>query len=174
MQPNIILPSLFRALALVTALAIAPGCQRSVSARMHQPFSLGDLSYSIESAKLESEPTRIGVRRHDRIYLIVAYGLTNNGNTTIDVGLPPFELRTGDGRHFRPDLLVSMLYPAERAERSGSLGAMADALNTQLHPGLSGRYETAFAVEKDVTTQPLYLVASRRWPGSAKITVRLN
>lgn len=177
MESKRIPPSLLRALALVIAAAIASACQRSTTVRMHEPFSLGDFSYSIESAKLESQPPRsVALRppRPDRVYLIVSYRLTNNGNVSIDVGLPPFELRTEDGHRFHPDLFVSLLHPAERAEQSESLGAMAEALNTQLHPGLSGTYEVAFSLPKEASTQQLYLAASRGWLGSGQTIVSLN
>jgi hypothetical protein len=144
---------------------------------MHESFSLGDLSYSIESTKLESQPPQISAlrpSRPERVYLIVSYRLTNEGRTSIEVGLPPFELRTADGRRFQPDPIASLLHPAERAEQSGSLGAMADVLNTELHPGLSGAYEVAFRLPTDASRQRLYLIARRRWLGLGEITVSLN
>ena len=177
MQSKLIPPTFPCVLVLVIAAAIVSACQRSAAVRMHESFSLGDFNYSIESAKLESQPARsIALRppRPDWVYLIVSYRLTNNGDVSIDVGLPPFELRTEDGRRFQPDLLVSLLHPVERAEQSGSLGAMAEVLNTQLHPGLSGTYEVAFSLPKDAATVRLYLTASRGWLSSGQTIVSLN
>lgn len=166
-----------RAPAVALLLIAASACQRGVSVSMHEPFNLGPLRCSIESAKMESRPPSISAPpapHHDRVYLILTYRLTNSGKTSVDVGLPPFELHTADGRRFSPDLMVSLLHPAERAEASGSLAAMADVLNSELHPGVSGTYDVAFSLPADASRQHLHLIVRHGWLGLSETIVSLN
>ena len=172
------IPELIRRIAILTALTIAQACERSAPIKMHEPFTVGSLGYSIESTAFRTDPPyRSAMLRPpppDRVYLVVSHKISNHGDTTVDIGLPPFEVRTEDGQRFRANALLSMLYPMERSERSGSLQAMADVINTELNRGLSGTYEVAFALTTEVFRQPLSLIAKGPWLGFPETTVALK
>ena len=105
---------------------------------------------------------------------MISYQVVNRGRTTVELGLPPFEVKTGDGQRFPANAMLSMLYPMEQAERSGSLQVMADAVNPELHPGLGGTYQVAFALTQDASRQHLFLIAKGPWLGFPETAVTLK
>jgi len=163
--------------AVVILVTMTAACKRESSARMHEEVRVGDLIYRIERKTLENPPPRtdpLKPSRSDDTFVVISYELVNAGDVSVIVGIPPFELRTADGRRFRPDLVGTLYYQSKRASETQSLASMAESLNSQLHPGLRGNYNAVFYVPRTVAKQKLYLTISSGWLTVEESTVTLE